>query len=471
MANYFKAAVKPKTSSQRLTVTVDKLDMNGVGVARWQNKPIFIAGVLPSEVVEVKVVEQKSKYARAKLISIIKQSESRVAPQCQHFGHCGGCDLQMLGLKEQILFKQQKVTDLFSRSFSTQNLTNKMNTAELPWEEAIKSSPWHYRRKARIGVQFDKSAHATIGFRQKSTNQLASIKSCPVLVEPLDVIFPLLKKVLAQLTVKSAVGHIEVIHADIIESNLQQVRQKDNQVVIVVRQLKAMNETDVGLWLSYAEQHDWHVIIDDGKKQSPLISTIEGNSFVLSYELADSSKIYFSSSDFIQINHQVNNAMINQAMAWLNISTTDNILDLFCGLGNFSLALAKHAKSVVGIEGVQGMVDKATQNALANELGNCQFYQADLNSDWLAESWAKGHNFDKVLLDPARAGAEQAVLQIAALAIPNVLYVSCDPATLARDSAILISKGYKLEKMSLMDMFSQTKHVETMVLFTHIRQH
>jgi len=467
MANYYKAAVKPKTANQRLTVTVDKLDMNGVGVARWQNKPIFIAGVLPNEIVDVKVIEQKSKYARAKLISIDKQSDSRVIPQCQHFGLCGGCDLQMLDLEEQLLFKQQKITDLFSRSFSTQNFPAAINTAQLPWQAAIKSSPWHYRRKARIGVQFDKNAQATIGFRQKSTNQLASIKSCPVLVEPLNAIFPLLKKLLAQLTVKSAIGHIEVIQADIIDTNSEEKIQKDNQVVLVVRQLKSMNETDIGLWQSYAQQYCWHVIIDDGNKQLPLVSINGESSSELLYELADKNKIYFSSSDFIQINHQVNNAMISQALTWLNISATDNVLDLFCGLGNFSLALAKHAKRVVGVEGLQVMVDKATQNSLINGLDNCQFYQADLNSHWLLESWVKGQVFDKVLLDPARAGAEQAVGQIAELKIANVLYVSCDPATLARDSAILVSQGYKLEKISLMDMFSQTKHVETMVLFTH----
>ena len=467
MANYFKAAVKAKTSSQLLTVSVDKLDINGVGVARWQNKPIFIAGALPNEIVDVKVIEQKSKYTRAKLISIGKQSDSRVTPQCQHFGLCGGCDLQMLDLEEQLLFKQQKITDLFSRSFSTKNLAPTIDTAQLPWQPAIKSSPWHYRRKARIGVQFDKNAQATIGFRQKSTNQLASIKSCPVLVEPLNAIFPLLKKLLAQLTVKSAIGHIEVIQADIIDTNSEEKIQKDDQVVVVVRQLKPMNETDIELWQSYAQQHYWHIIIDDGNKQLPLVGIKGGSSAVLSYELADKNKIYFSSSDFIQINHQVNNAMISQALAWLNISATDNVLDLFCGLGNFSLALAKHAKLVIGVEGVQVMVDKATHNALVNRFDNCQFYQADLNSDWLLETWAKEQVFDKVLLDPARAGAEQAVSQMAKLKIPSVLYVSCDPATLARDSAILVSQGYKLDKISLMDMFTQTKHVETMVLFTH----
>ncbi|PKG83441.1 23S rRNA (uracil(1939)-C(5))-methyltransferase RlmD [Colwellia sp. 75C3] len=466
MANYFKAAVKPQASNQRLTVTVDKLDMNGVGVARWQNKPVFISGALPNELVEVKIIEQKNKYARAKLISISNPSDSRVTPQCQHFGLCGGCDLQMFDMAAQLDFKQSKVSELFSRCFSDQNVVKNLAEKDLPWHAAIKSSPWHYRRKARIGVQFDKKAQATIGFRQKSTNQLAAIKSCPVLVEPLNVIFPLLKKLLAELTVKSAIGHIEVIHADIIETNAENKSQKDNQVVLVVRQLRTMNKADIGLWQSYAQKHDWHVIIDNGDKQESLDSLKGISSPVLSYELVDNSKIYFSSGDFIQINHEVNNAMISQALAWLNVLPSDNVLDLFCGLGNFSLALAKLAKGVVGVEGVQVMVDKATHNAQTNGFDNCQFYQQDLNSNWLLESWAKAQVFDKVLLDPARAGAEEAMHQIAKLKIPSILYVSCDPATLARDSAILVSKGYKLEKISIMDMFAQTKHVETMVLFT-----
>jgi 23S rRNA (uracil1939-C5)-methyltransferase len=466
MANYFKAVVKPKTSNQRLTVTIDKLDMNGVGVARWQNKPIFIAGALPHEVVEVQIIEQKNKYARAKLISISKKNESRVEPQCHHFGVCGGCDLQMFDMPAQIDFKQTKVSELFSRCFSDQNVVKQLEKKDLPWQAAIESSPWHYRRKARLGVQFDKKSQATIGFRQKSTNQLAAIKSCSVLVEPLNAIFPLLKKLLAQLTVKSAIGHIEVIQADIVDTHSEIKSQKNNQVVLVIRQLRTMNETDIVLWQLNAQKHDWHVIIDDGNKQEPLVSLKEDGSSELFYELADNSKIHFSSSDFIQINHEVNNAMISQALAWLNVLPSDNVLDLFCGLGNFSLALAKQAKRVVGVEGVQVMVDKAIHNAQANGIDNCSFYQEDLNSHWLLESWAKAQAFDKVLLDPARAGAEEAVIQIAKLKIPSVLYISCDPATLARDSAILVSKGYKLERISLMDMFAQTKHVETMVLFT-----
>jgi len=466
MANFFKAEAKAKVLNQRLRVCIDKLDMNGVGIARLKNKPVFISGALPSEEVEVKIVEQKNKYVRAKLISIEKASDKRVEPKCIHFALCGGCDLQMLDIEEQLLFKQQKITDLFSRAYSALNLEKKLEKQDLPWEVPIKSTPWHYRRKARIGVQFDKKSQATIGFRQKSTNQLTAIKSCPVLVEPINAIFPLLKELLAQLHVKSAIGHIEVIQADIVKQCTADERSQENQVVLVIRQLRAMSKQDIALWHSFAEKYSWYVLVDDGNNQQALSGNNANNSAQLSYALADNIRIKFASSDFIQINHQVNNAMINQAMAWLKLLSTDNVLDLFCGLGNFSLALAKQTNSVVGVEGVQVMVDKASQNAQANGIGNCQFYQADLNSDWLSMVWANGEVFDKVLLDPARAGAEQAVAQIAKLKIPTVLYVSCDPATLARDSAILVSKGYKLEKISLMDMFSQTKHVETMVLFT-----
>jgi 23S rRNA (uracil1939-C5)-methyltransferase len=474
MANFFKAVAKPKASNQPLTVSIEKLDINGVGVARWKNKPMFVAGALPNEIVNIKILEQKNKYARAKLLSVENKSNKRVEAECQHFGLCGGCDLQMLNIEDQLAFKQRKVTELYSRSFSAQGIANAGFQQILPWQEPIKGEAWYYRRKARIGVQFDKQAQATIGFRQKSTNQLAAIKSCPVLVKPLNLIFPLLKKILPQLAVKSAIGHIEVIQADIIDSNFfddkQKGEQKDkpkpNQVVLVIRQLKPMNEADKQLWQSYAREHCWHIIIDNGNKQVPLSENQVDNPVELSYTLADNNKINFASSDFIQINHSVNIAMINQALTWLALSTTDNVLDLFCGLGNFSLALAKQCQSVIGVEGVQVMVDKASKNAQLNNIDNCQFHQADLNDDWLLQSWATKQRFDKVLLDPARAGAEYAVSQIVKLNIPTILYVSCDPATLARDSAILVAKGYTLKKISLMDMFSQTKHVETMVLFT-----
>ena len=462
MANFFKPVAKAKISQEPLITYIDKLDHHGVGIARWGNKPLFIAGALPNETVKVKMIEQKNKYARAKLLSVEESNKARVQPYCNHFGLCGGCDLQMLSIEGQLAFKKQKVAELFSRSFSAKNIVQ----PTLPWFAPIESEPWHYRRKARIGVQFDKQSQATIGFRQKSSNRLAAVKSCPVLAEPINDIFPLLKKLLTQLTVKSAIGHIEVLQADISDKEGLTEQVESDQVVLVIRQLKAMSKADITLWLSYAQQHCWHLIVDDGNKQTPLLDNSQVINTALSYALPNQHKVYFESGDFIQINHAVNIAMIEQALRWLTPHSSDKILDLFCGLGNFSLALAQHVQQVVGVEGVQVMVDKAIHNAQLNEVNNCQFYQADLNSDWLLESWVKQNRYNKVLVDPARAGAEQAVLQIATLKIPSVLYVSCDPATLARDSAVLVSEGYKIEKISIMDMFSQTKHVETMVLFT-----
>ena len=466
MANFFKVNTKKSVSSsekQKLTVTIKKLDFNGCGVAYNKNKPIFINGSLPTESVEIKVVEQKNKYSIGKLLAVHKVSQSRVEVKCQHFSLCGGCDLQHLEYSHQLAFKQQKIIDLFSRSEIAANVIE-----TLPWQLPIASSPWGYRRKARIGVQFDKNSQATIGFRQKSTNQLVAVKSCPVLVEPASTIFPLLKALINKLSVKKSIGHIEIINTDATYSeNSNEVEKK---LTLIVRQIRTINEHDSKLWQEYAQKYQWHVYFQenegDGKEH-----TNQSSIKHLRYRLINGIQINFTHTDFIQINEQVNLAMVGQALAWLKPQKNDNILDLFCGLGNFSLPLAQQANSVIGVEGVQSMVDKAIDNAKLNQIDNCDFFQADLNSEWLSSKeshqWAKSR-FTKVLLDPARAGAEFAMKQIIKLDIPTVLYVSCEPTTLARDSQILLSKGYKIEKIGLIDMFSQTKHVETMVLFSKV---
>jgi 23S rRNA (uracil1939-C5)-methyltransferase len=459
MANFFKENTKKKVNKQLKqptqinTVTIDKLDLNGCGVGRYQKKPIFVTGSLPSETVEIRIIEQKNKYILAKLLNVNKASEHRTVAQCQHFSLCGGCDLQHLDYDEQLLFKQKKIVELLSRSGISSELIN-----QLPWQTPIKSSQWHYRRKARIGVQFDKNSQAIIGFRQKATNHLVAIKSCPVLVEPACDVFPILKALLAKLTVKKAIGHIEVISADTIDD-------KNNNLTLVVRQIRPINTHDRQLWQEHAEKYSWNVQFLENKKgegsrdEQNDISTAK-----LRYTLPNNIDIHFSNTDFIQINQVVNLAMIEQALVWLMLEPDDRVLDLFCGLGNFSLPLARKVNKIVGVEGVQVMVDKAVANARSNEINNCEFYQADLSSQWLTSGWAK-NDFTKVLLDPARAGAEQAVKQVAELNIGTILYVSCDPTTLARDSQILLEKGYKIVKIGLIDMFSQTKHVETMVLF------
>ncbi len=456
MANFFKA--NPKKSvilSQVLTLNINKLDVNGCGIGQYKQKSIFVNGTLPNENVDVRLIEQKNKYDRARLVKVNKSSEHRVNPKCQHFHLCGGCDIQHISYQAQLAFKQRKVIELLSRHHISVEITD-----SLAWESPLIGDPWHYRRKARIGVQFDKKDHVTIGFRQKYTNQLVAIKSCSVLMEPANNIFLPLKKIINQLNIKKSIGHIEVICADVESDSCAE----KNQVILVIRQLKTLSKHDEAVWHKAAAQYQWQLIFDEGRDQKCSDSDTVPCESSFSYPLIDKVAINFSSSDFIQVNAQVNIAMVAQAISWLKPDTNDYVLDLFCGLGNFSLPIAKKVRGVIGVEGVQAMVDKASMNAKANNIDNCQFYQADLNSDWLNKHWAK-HTFSIVLLDPARAGAEQAVIQLTKLNIVTILYVSCDPATLARDSQILLSNDYEIVKIGLIDMFCQTKHVETMVLF------
>ena len=438
MANFFKVTAKKQQLGQAVKLKITRLDINGCGVGQYNKKPIFIDGVLPDEVVQLKVIEQKNKYSRGKLIEVISKSKQRSQAKCQHFLNCGGCDLQHMSQMAQLDFKQQKVSDLFARN----------GIEALPWQTAIVSQPLHYRRKARIGVQYDKTGQATIGFRQRGSNHLINIKNCPVLVEPLNPIFSLLKKLLPKLSGKNAIGHIEVISTD--------------KVTVVVRQLEVLTKQDKLYWQTFSENFPCDVLFDYGKEITPLD---ESSSALMQYALDDNINISFSPDNFIQVNHLVNRAMITQALQWLSLNEQDIVLDLFCGLGNFSLPIAKKVAQVVGIEGVDLMVAKAHENALNNGLKNCEFYQADLNSHWENEVWVN-KKYTKLLLDPARAGAYQALQQLVHLNIKMVLYVSCDPATLAKDSELLLAQGYRIEKISLMDMFSQTKHIETMVLFT-----
>ncbi len=438
MANFFKVTPKKQQVGHEVNVNITRLDFNGCGVGQYLKKPIFIEGTLVGESVSVKVIEQKNKYSKGKLIEVLTPSNNRAIVKCQHFLNCGGCDLQHIEPVIQLDFKQQKITELFARNGYDNSL---------PWQEPVVSKPWHYRRKARIGVQYDKAGQVTVGFRQRGSNQLINIKNCVVLVEPLNKIFVPLKKLLAKLSGKNAIGHIEVISTD--------------KITVVVRQLENITNQDKQNWQIFSDNYSCKILMDNGKTVTPLFANKLTS---LTYNLDDNININFSSDNFIQVNHDVNKQMIAQALSWLNLTKQDFVLDLFCGLGNFSLPIAKKVAQVTGIEGVDQMVIKAQENAQINGLTNCEFYQADLNSNWQSESWSK-KIYTKLLLDPARAGAYQALEQLVRFNIPTVLYVSCDPATLAKDSELLLANGYRIEKISLMDMFSQTKHIETMVLF------
>lgn len=443
MANYFKAKPKKSIVQKPLNLTIERLDTNGQGVAFYHKKPVFVCGALPKEQIKAQLTEQKSKFSKAKLLDVIVPSKNRVPVQCAHFYQCGGCDLQHLAVEAQLSFKQDKLIELFNR----QNITHC-----LPWQTPIIGQAWQYRRKARIGVQYNKNGQAIIGFRRLASNELQAINKCLVLVEPLSDIFVILNQVFKEITQSQPIGHIEVITS--------QTNSGEPLVTLVIRQLKPISVQDNTIWQKYAEQQSWQILFDDGESVKSLI-----NLKTLSFKVSESVTLNFSSNDFIQINAEINRRMIEQAMSWLNLSSDDVLLDLFCGLGNFTLPIAQHVKQAIGVEGVSSMVERAQQNAALNNIENVDFFQADLNKSWLEHSWVK-KGYTKAILDPARAGALVAVKQLIQLGIDEILYISCDPITLAVDSKILIGASYNITKIGLLDMFTHTKHSETMVLFS-----
>ncbi|PKF61175.1 23S rRNA (uracil(1939)-C(5))-methyltransferase RlmD [Psychromonas sp. psych-6C06] len=442
MAQFFKASPKNSIKNRILkNVLVEKLDHQGRGIAFFQKKPLFIDGGLSGENVDVQITESKKRFTKGTIININEASEHRIAPLCQHYEECGGCHLQHTSAQQQIVIKETGLIDLFSR-FAKQS--------EIALEDAITASPWGYRRSARFGLQYNKkSKKVQMGFRRSQSNDLIEQQVCPVLKAPLEALIMPLKTLLNGFSSKADLGHVELIWSD-------------QGAVVLLRHLKVLSNADLSLINRFCEQHQVNFFSLPNHKKPVLLYGEER----LSYSLDDwQCQFKFCATDFLQVNEIVNQKMVKQALSWLNLNAQDKVLDLFCGLGNFTLPIATKVESVVGVEGIQTMVDRATQNAQCNALNNTQFYQADLSAAQLSQqSWAE-NDFNKVLLDPARAGALESIPFIISLKPSHIVYVSCDPVTLARDSQQLLEKGYKLAKLGVLDMFPQTGHVESMALF------
>ena len=446
MAQFFKA--KPNSSKQlsaKLSLSVEQLDHLGAGIAQHQGKVVFIPGALPDETVTVQLTEQKKNYARAKLIKVDTPSSERVEPECPHYHTCGGCDLQHMSLSGQREHKEAALLDIMAKFAGTEG------GALSP---ALTGEGWHYRRRARLATLFDKNTkHLSLGFRAASSSNVVPISQCLVLAKPLsDLIVPF-AKLLNQLSAKASLGHLELIAAD-------------NGHFAVLRITKALNDKDLAKLSAFAEQHQIHICLQDNEGQFQGV----GAELVLPvYQLlddkaeSDAVSLSFTPGNFVQVNGQINKAMVAQAMDWLAPAPGERILDLFCGMGNFSLPLAKMGADVIGVEGVAEMVTQARVNAKANNLDKLTFYHGDLSADLSLEPWMG--KIDKLLLDPARAGAFESLQWLKKMKPRKVVYVSCNPVSLARDSAVLLERGYRLQQLGLIDMFPQTHHIEAMALF------
>lgn len=429
MAQFY-SAKRRVTTRQKVTVTVNDLDPFGQGVARHNGKALFVPGVLPGETAEITLTEDKRQYARGEVQRRQNDSPERVAPRCPHFGICGGCQQQHASVSLQQRSKSAALARLMKHEVN----------------EVIASQPWGYRRRARLSLNWQpKTQRLEMGFRKAGDNTIVNINCCPVLVPSLEALLKPLRDCLSTLSALRTLGHVELVEAD-------------NGPIIVLRHTAPLSAADKEKLERFSHSHHLALYL---APQSEILERLRGE---LPYYRVDGLKLTFSPRDFIQVNDGVNQQMVARAMEWLDIQPGDRILDLFCGMGNFTLPLARRAANVVGVEGVAELVAKAQENAQQNGLQNVTFFHENLEDDVTRQPWAR-QGFDKVLLDPARAGAGGVMQHIIKLSPDRVVYVSCNPATLARDSEALLNAGYQIPRLLMLDMFPHTGHLESMVLF------
>ncbi|UJF19027.1 23S rRNA (uracil(1939)-C(5))-methyltransferase RlmD [Vibrio sp. SS-MA-C1-2] len=438
MARFFKPQKTKKIDTKHKPIMIERLDHQGIGIGRLNKKAVFVEGALPTEEVLIQLVEEKKQYAKAKLIKVLTPSEQRVPAGCQYYGECGGCNLQHFEHQAQVASKQQSLVQLISK------LTQQQLDVETILSEPVMSDSWHYRRSARISIYKGK-----VGYRQRKSNQIVDITHCPVLALSLETLIEPLKEQLKQLKGYRDLGHMELVAAD-------------NVNIMLLRHLVPLSEDDKAELIRFSTRHNLTIYLS---AESGQVEHLVGDRPY--YRISD-CQIDFEPQDFIQVNKVVNDQMVEQALNWLAVSEQDRVLDLFCGLGNFSLPIAKRAELVVGIEGVPEMVNRAQKNAAINGLTNCHFYHTDLDQQFLPAEQLET-KFNKVLLDPARAGAAGVMSHIVELKPEKIVYVSCNPATLARDSQLLLTAGYQISQLGMLDMFPQTGHLESMALFTKKR--
>lgn len=468
-------ASKSQLIGRRVIVTISHLDHLAQGVSADHDPLIFIEGVLPGETVEVEITEDRGKVCNARLLNILQPSEFRQLPFCEHVDVCGGCQTQHCQTDAMLQFKQAAIQNLILHtaldtnqssppakrvlSKATRGGKNKKmrkfsdKQSNLDWQAALHSSPTGYRRKTRLSVDARNPDALKLGFRTKGSNKIFSLQQCPVLNQQLEQLIEPLQQMFAKLQTPSNIGHVSLLNSD-------------NGVQVCIRTIHSLSHQDCALCAEFAEKYGLQLILEDKQNRQEFVTQRDKQ---LAYEINPKLSLQIHNDDFVQVNPQVNQNMIKQAMDWLELDKSDAVLDLFCGIGNFSLPIAAQCDRLVGVEGVPKMVQRAQHNATINKLNNCHFIHSDLNSTKLSEH-EQIETCNKVLLDPAREGALAVVKQLATLKPSHILYVSCNPATFARDAAQLIEKNYRLDKLCVMDMFPQTAHTELMALFVPLNK-
>lgn len=422
---------------------ISDLSHDGRGVATRGDKKVFVNGALPGELVSARLYARKRKYEEAEVVSVIEPSPDRIEPRCPHFGQCGGCSLQHLSPRRQIESKQNTLL---------QNLMRIGKVAPEQVWEPLTGPEWHYRRKARLSVRYvHKKERVLVGFRERNGRYVADIQECHVLDQRISSRLEDLAELIGSMDSRQTIPQIEVSCGD-------------TGCALVFRHMEALSESDLQKLRAFSRDSGITVLLQPGGPAS--IHGLDSSWTPLEFDLPEFGfSLLFGASDFIQVNAAMNQIMVHRALELLEPGSDDRVLDLFCGLGNFTLPIASQAAEAIGIEGDAELVRKATENARRNRVGNAVFNLADLNEDPGSAPWLKLH-YDKVLIDPPRSGAEFILPHIAASGAERVVYVSCHPASLARDAGILVHQyGFRLAGAGVMDMFPHTGHVESIALF------
>lgn len=429
-------------TEQTLTIARLSHDLRGIAFAPLANSQAstwFVDGALPDETVLVQVEKEHSNRIDARTVDVISASPVRVAPRCEYVGSCGGCQLQHIAADAQLQFKRESLR---------QQLAKAIGADSVPEIEVISDEPWRYRRRARISLRWDNALkQLNIGFRAQQSQQIVDIDHCAVLAPALSAMLPVIREQLGQWSRPKLLGHVELIAAD-------------NAQALVLRVLEAPSGKDAALVEALAAQTGAQVLLQLEEDGEPVWWAGERKALTYTHP-ASGMHLEIAPNDFVQANGVVNNLMIDRVLQGLQPKPNDQVIELFSGLGNFSLPLAKQVQTVYAYEGSEQLIERARAQAVQVNL-QLSLAAMDLSQAQLVAGINKPAN--KLLLDPPRAGADVALANLALDGIERMVYVSCNPATLARDVQQLQTRGFMLQELVCVDMFPQTAHIEAIAV-------
>ncbi len=428
--------------------SIETLSHDGRGIARRDGKTTFIDNALPGEEVMFKFTYMRRKFDEGKAVEIVKASPDRVTPPCEHSSLCGGCSLQHMDPAVQIARKEAVLRE---------QLQHFGGLEPEEWLAPLRGPVTGYRSKARMGVKYVEAKGETlVGFREKRNSFIAQLHGCEVLVPQVGHRLDQLRALMHSLESRTRIPQIELAAGDDI-------------VALIIRHLDPLPDADQQALLGFCQPLGWHLYLQPGNESTvhriwPELTGAENEERLYYRHPSADVELAFHPTDFTQVNAEINRQMVPLALDLLDIAPEHTVLDLFCGLGNFTIPAAKRAEKVVGVEVSQAMVKRGYENAARNGLENLEFHAWDLSQDVHGQAWAT-KAYDRILIDPPRTGALEMVKLMPRFGAEKIVYVSCNPATLARDAGELTALGYRLKAAGVMDMFPHTTHVESIALF------